>query len=363
MLDWTDRHCRYFHRRMSRHAVLYTEMVTTGAILYGRDPERFLGHAGDEPVILQLGGGDPDALARCAELGQQWGYAAINLNVGCPSDRVQNNMIGACLMAHPALVAEGVRAMKRAVDIPVTVKTRIGIDDMDSFEQFEAFCAAQINAGVDELVIHARKAWLQGLSPKENREIPPLKYDWVHALKQKYPQTPIILNGGLTDLGAAARHLAKMGETPSESGKMAENRQESAFFGVADGRPEAHPVKMGETPLDGVMLGRAVYENPWLLADVDPLFYDQPAPVRDRFQVVEQMLPYIQAHLDAGGRLNHVTRHMLGLFKGQPGGRRWRQHLSQHAHRPDAGVVVVEAALDMVREAHAAREARDRAVS
>ena len=329
MLDWTDRHCRYFHRRISRHAVLYTEMVTTGAILYGNDLERFLGHEGDAPVILQLGGGDSEALAQCAELGQQWGYAAINLNVGCPSDRVQNNMIGACLMARPDLVAESVRAMKAAVDIPVTVKTRIGIDEMDSFAQFEAFCAAQIDAGVDELIIHARKAWLQGLSPKENREIPPLKYDWVHELKHRYPHVPVILNGGLTDLQSARSHLER-----------------------------THGA-----PLDGVMLGRAVYENPWLLAEVDSLFYGDDTPPPSRFEVVEQMLPYIEWHLRAGGRLNHITRHMLGLFRGQPGGRKWRQSLSQHAHRSGAGIEVVQAALDQVVQAQAAAEARARAIS
>ncbi len=329
MLDWTDRHCRYFHRQISRHAVLYTEMVTTGAILYGDNLERFLGHEGDEPVILQLGGGEPEALAKCAKLGEQWGYAAINLNVGCPSDRVQNNMIGACLMAHPQLVAECVSAIKGAVSIPVTVKTRIGIDEMDSFGQFEAFCAAQIEAGVDELVIHARKAWLQGLSPRENREIPPLKYGWVHQIKQKHPQIPIILNGGLQNLSAAKSHL--------------EN-----FRG---------------TPVDGVMLGRAVYENPYILAQVDALFYDDPHPVPDRFEVVERMLPYIERHLRLGGRLNHITRHMLGLFRGQPGGRKWRQYLSQHAHRPGAGAEVVEAALEQVRSAFEAAEARNRAVS
>ena len=329
MLDWTDRHCRYFHRRISRHAVLYTEMVTTGAILFGNNLERFLGHEADEPVILQLGGGEPDALAQCAQLGEQWGYAAINLNVGCPSDRVQNNMIGACLMAHPKLVAECVSAMKAAVSIPVTVKTRIGIDEMDSFEQFEAFCAAQIEAGVDELVIHARKAWLQGLSPKENREIPPLKYEWVHQIKQKYPKTPMILNGGLSDLRAAKSHLENF----------------------------------GGTPVDGVMLGRAVYENPYLLAEVDGLFYGDETPPPSRFEVVEQMLPYIERHLQTGGRLNHITRHMLGLFRGQPGGRKWRQYLSQHAHQPGAGVEVVEAALGQVRTAFEAVEARNRAVS
>lgn len=325
MLDWTTPHCRYFHRQLSRHAVLYTEMVTTGAILYGKDLKRFLGHEGDEPVVLQLGGGEPQALAQCAKLGEQWGYQAINLNVGCPSDRVQNNMIGACLMAHPQRVADCIKAMKDAVSIPVTIKTRIGIDDMDSFESFAAFCALQVAAGADELVIHARKAWLQGLSPKENRDIPPLKYDWVHQIKQAYPQMPIVLNGGLKDLVEACSHLKKE----------------------------------EEAPVDGVMLGRAVYENPYMLAKVDEVFYGDTYPVPSRFEVVERMLPYIESHLKKGGRLNHITRHMLGLFKGQHGGRKWRQHLSQHGHHPKAGIEVVIEALDKVRQANAAWEQRN----
>ncbi len=331
MLDWTDRHCRYFYRRMSRHALLYTEMVTTGAIIHGQNPERFLGHEEDMPVVLQLGGSDPHALAQCAREGARWGYQAINLNVGCPSDRVQNNLIGACLMAHPTLVAEGVRAMKDAVTLPVTVKTRIGIDDMDSYQAFEDFCGTQIEAGCDGLIIHARKAWLQGLSPKENREIPPLRHAWVYRLKKAFPSVEIVLNGGIQSLEEADEKL--------------------------------RPQKIGDPPLDGVMLGRALYENPWMLADVDRRFYDADNPVDDRIAVVEAMRKYTERHLQQGGRLHHIVRHMLGLFKGCPGGRKWRQILSQQAYQPDADWSIVQTALDAVQKEMQRAEERNRAVS
>ncbi|SIN92178.1 tRNA-U16,U17-dihydrouridine synthase [Sulfurivirga caldicuralii] len=331
MLDWTDRHCRYFYRRMTRHALLYTEMVTTGALIHGGNPERFLGHEDDMPVVLQLGGSAPDELAQCARMGESWGYQAINLNVGCPSDRVQNNMIGACLMAHPRLVAEGVHAMKGAVSIPVTVKTRIGIDEMESYQAFEDFCAAQIEAGCDGLIVHARKAWLQGLSPKENREIPPLRHEWVYRLKKAFPDTEIVLNGGIQTLDEADEKL--------------------------------RPQKVGDPPLDGVMLGRAVYENPWMLANVDRRFYGGENPIQGRFAVVEVMRDYTERHIAQGGRLHHVIRHMLGLFKGYPGGRKWRQILSQQGHRADAGWSVVETALEAVRAEIRRAEERDRAVS
>jgi len=331
MLDWTDRHCRYFYRRMSRHALLYSEMVTTGAIIHGKNAERFLGHEEDMPVVLQLGGSDPQELAFCAREGERWGYQAINLNVGCPSDRVQNNMIGACLMAHPATVAEGVRAMKDAVSLPVTVKTRIGIDEMESYQAFEDFCAAQIEAGCDGLIIHARKAWLQGLSPRENREIPPLRHEWVYRLKKAFPEAEIVLNGGIQTLDEAAEKL--------------------------------RPQKVGDPPVDGVMLGRAIYENPWLLADVDRRFYGKDNPVSERISVVEAMQDYTQRHLRGGGRLHHIIRHMLGLFRGCPGGRKWRQILSQQGCRPDADWSVVQRALQAVQAEMERAEERSHAAS
>ena len=319
MLDWTDRHCRVFHRKLSKHAWLYSEMVTTGAMIYGQNLERFIGLSVEEesPVVLQLGGSQPDELAQCAKVGEEWGYSEINLNVGCPSDRVQNNLMGACLMGHPQLVAEDVAAMKAAVSIPVTVKTRIGIDDQDAYETLYQFVAGLVEAGVDGVIIHARKAWLQGLSPKENREIPPLRYEWVHQLKADFPQLPISLNGGLTDLTQAKAHLQAWQDLPA---------------------------------VDGVMLGRAIYERPYLLAEVDQHFYHDPHPIPTRFEVVEQMLPYIEQHLQQGGKLIQVTRHMLGLFHGLPGGRIWRRYLSQNAFKPEAGVQTVQAALQLVQQ-------------
>ena len=319
MLDWTDRHCRVFHRKLSKHAWLYSEMVTTGAMIYGQNLERFIGLSVEEesPVVLQLGGSQPDELAQCAKVGEEWGYSEINLNVGCPSDRVQNNLMGACLMGHPQLVAEDVAAMKAAVSIPVTVKTRIGIDDQDAYETLYQFVAGLVEAGVDGVIIHARKAWLQGLSPKENREIPPLRYEWVHQLKADFPQLPISLNGGLTDLTQAKAHLQTWQDLPA---------------------------------VDGVMLGRAIYERPYLLAEVDQRFYQDPHPIPTRFEVVEQMLPYIEQHLQQGGKLIQVTRHMLGLFHGLPGGRIWRRYLSQNAFKPEAGVQTVQAALQLVQQ-------------
>jgi len=319
MLDWTDRHCRVFYRKLSRHAWLYTEMITTGAMIYGNNLRRFIGFSPDEelPVVLQLGGSDPEALAQCAKIGENWGYSEINLNVGCPSDRVQNNLIGACLMKHPQLVAEGVSAMKAAVSIPVTVKTRIGIDDQEDYETLKTFVAGLVSAGVDGLIIHARKAWLQGLSPKENREIPPLKYEWVHQLKVDFPTIPIGLNGGLTNLDQAQSHLQIWQNLPA---------------------------------VDGVMMGRSVYEQPYLLAEVDARFYHDAHAIPDRFEVVAQMLPYIEQYLQKGGRLIHISRHMLGLFHGQPGGRKWRRYLSENAHRTSADIQTVQEALQLVRQ-------------
>jgi len=306
MLDWTDRHCRYLLRLISQHALLYTEMVTTGAILRG-DRARFLAYDDSEhPVALQLGGSDPAALAECARIGADCGYDEINLNVGCPSDRVQSGRFGACLMAEPELVAECVAAMCSAVTIPVTVKSRIGIDNSDSYESLVGFIKTIMAAGCETFIIHARKAFLQGLSPKENRSVPPLKYDCAYRLKRQFPQLEIVLNGGINDLAAAASQLALV---------------------------------------DGVMLGRAAYHDPCLLAGVDRRFFNATHAAPERAEIVRQMLPYIDRELQAGTPLKHITRHMLGLFQGVPGARHWRRHLSTHACRAGAGCEVVLAAL------------------
>lgn len=324
MLDWTTKTCRIFHRLLTRHAWLYTEMVTTGAILYGKNLPRFLGHDPvDCPVALQLGGSDPQALAECARLAQEHGYNAVNLNVGCPSDRVQNNLIGACLMAHPQRVAECVDAMKQAVDIPVTVKHRIGIDEQESYGQLAQFVAALDSKGVDGVIIHARKAWLQGLSPKENRDIPPLNYDWVHQIKQDFADLGVMINGGI--------------KTPQQG--LAHLTGSSEYSGV-----------------DGVMLGRAVYEQPYLLTQVDAFYYQDERPAPSREHLVQNLMPYIEQHLSEGGRLTHFTRHMMGLYHGQPGGRMWRRYLSQNACLPTAGLEVIEQALQTVAQERARME-------
>jgi tRNA-dihydrouridine synthase A len=311
MMDWTDRHCRVFHRVLSRRARLYTEMVTAQAVLFGKR-EQLLGFSAVEhPLALQLGGSDPDLLARASAIGAEWGYDEINLNVGCPSDRVQEGRFGACLMAEPQLVAACVAAMRAAVPahVPVTVKCRIGIDDQDAEADFQAFIDTVAAAGVTTFIVHARKAWLQGLSPKENREVPPLDYDRVHRLKRTRPDLTIVLNGGLTELDAAAVHL--------------------------------------ET-LDGVMFGRAAYQTPYLLADVDrQLFGDVRAPI-SQADAIEAMLPYVEAHLARGGRLNNIVRHMLGLYHGVAGARAYRRHLSEHATREGAGLDVLVTARDLV---------------
>ncbi|WMC11153.1 tRNA dihydrouridine(20/20a) synthase DusA [Oceanimonas pelagia] len=310
MLDWTDRHCRYFHRLMSRHAQLYTEMVTTGAIIHGKGD--YLAYNDEEhPLVLQLGGNDPEALAHCARLAEQRGYDEINLNVGCPSDRVQNGLFGACLMAEPQKVADGVAAMKAAVSIPVTVKTRIGIDEQDSYEFLCTLVDRVAEAGVDALIVHARKAWLQGLSPKENREIPPLDYERVYRLKRDYPGLTIAINGGIKTLEDARAHLEH---------------------------------------LDGVMLGREVYQNPYLLARVDAELFGDGGPVPSRHQVIRNLLPYIERELSQGTYLGNITRHTLGIFQGMPGARAWRRHLSENAHKRGAGPEVVEAAMARVPE-------------
>lgn len=310
MMDWTDRHCRYFWRQLSRHAVLYSEMVTTGALLYG-DTDRFLDYSPEEnPVALQLGGSDPKALAQCAQLAERWGYAEVNLNVGCPSDRVQNGMIGAILMRHAKLVRDGVAAMRAATALPVTVKHRLGVDDDDSEAFLWDFVDTVAESGCTTFIVHARKAFLQGLSPKENRDVPPLDYDRVARLKADFPQLEIIVNGGL-DLAEAEQALLRF---------------------------------------DGVMLGRAVWQQPMLLAEVDRRFYgDMSAPVLDALSVAERMTPYIAEQLAAGVRLNTVVKPLLNLFQSQRGARQFRRLLSEQAHRPGAGLAVWQAALECVR--------------
>jgi len=305
MLDWTDRHCRYFLRLITRRTLLYTEMVTTGALIHG-DQERHLGFdPAEHPLALQLGGSSPADLAACARMAADRGYDEVNLNVGCPSDRVQNGRFGACLMAEPILVAECVAAMKEAVAVPVTVKTRIGIDHRDSYEDLTGFVAAVTAAGCDALIVHARKAWLQGLSPRENREVPPLRYDVVERLKNDFPALPIAINGGVTTLAQAGALL---------------------------------------TRLDGVMIGREAYQNPWVLAGADRVIFGDSNPSPSSHGVLEAYIAYVEQNLSAGIPLNAMTRHILGLFQGRPGARAWRRHLSESAHLPGAGIEVLRAA-------------------
>lgn len=311
MLDWTDRHCRYFHRQLTRNTLLYTEMVTTGAIIHGKGDYLAYNEA-EHPVALQLGGSDPAALAQCAQLAQARGYDEINLNVGCPSDRVQNGRFGACLMGEAALVADCIKAMRDVVSIPVTVKTRIGIDDQDSYAFLCDFIDTVADkGGCDTFIIHARKAWLSGLSPKENREIPPLDYPRVYQLKRDFPRLTLAINGGVKTLEEAQEHLRY---------------------------------------LDGVMMGREAYQNPGLLAQVDRVLFGSAAPDTDPVAVVRAMYPYMEQELAQGTYLGHITRHMLGLFQGIPGARQWRRHLSENAHKPGAGIEVVEKALSLVAD-------------
>jgi len=311
MMDWTTPHFRYLARILSRHALLYTEMVTTGALIHG-DTERFLRyHDSEHPLALQLGGGDPGELAHCAKLAEQFGFDEVNLNVGCPSDRVQNNLIGACLMAYPEKVAAGVAAMKEATSLPVTVKHRIGIDGRESWGELCEFIETVAEAGCETFIVHARIAVLEGLSPKENRDIPPLKYDWVYRLKEKYPHLQIIINGGIKTFDECHQHLQHT---------------------------------------DGVMLGREAYHNPWLLAAVDTEFFGEPATVTSRHEALRAMLPFIQQELDRGVYLTHMSRHVMGLFHGMPGGRQFRRHISENAHKPGSGLEVIEDALAKVRE-------------
>ena len=310
MMDWTDRHCRYFHRLLSPSALLYTEMVTTGAVLHG-DRERLLGYNPEEhPLALQLGGCEPADLAASAKIAAQWGYDEINLNVGCPSDRVQRGRFGACLMLEPDTVRDCIAAMREAVAVPVTVKTRLGVDDYDSYDWFSSFVGRVAESGCSDFIIHARKAWLSGLSPKENREIPELRYEWVYRLKQANPEFTIVLNGGIRSAGEVRRHLKV---------------------------------------LDGVMLGRAAYQTPWLLAELQgELFGGGP---RSREEIVWRMVDYCREQVTAGVPVKRVSRHVLGLFQGLPGARRWRRYISEQAHRDPANWALLRQALEHMQAA------------
>jgi len=309
MLDWTDRHERFFLRLITRHALLYTEMVTTGALIHG-DRARHLDFNCDEhPVAIQLGGSDPVDLAVCARMAEDHGYDEVNLNVGCPSNRVQSGMFGACLMAKPQLVAESVAAMQNAVSIPVTVKHRIGIDENESIEQLFEFVEQVAEAGCETFVVHARKAWLNGLSPKQNRDIPPLRYEVVHQLKQAMPQLEIIINGGICDLEMAAEQLKQV---------------------------------------DGVMMGREAYHNPYILADIDQRFYQSNKKVLTRLEIIELLYPYIEKELAKGTRLHSISRHILGLFNGMPGAKKWRRYISENASPVGADVSVIQQALKLI---------------
>ncbi|MBS0515796.1 MAG: tRNA dihydrouridine(20/20a) synthase DusA [Proteobacteria bacterium] len=314
MMDWTDRHCRYFHRLLAPHARLYTEMVTTGAIRHGDLARHLDFDAAEHPLALQLGGHEPAELAHCARVGADFGYDEINLNVGCPSDRVQSGRFGACLMREPMLVADCVAAMRAAVSLPVTVKCRIGVDEQDDYEDLHRFAEILVGAGLETLIVHARKAWLHGLSPKENREIPPLNYERVYRLKQEFPRLAIIINGGIVDADAVQAHCATV---------------------------------------DGVMLGRAAYHDPFVLARCEQTLFGAPLPERD--EVLRRLRPYVEAHLARGGALSHVARHILGLYLGLPGTRAFRRTLSERMHRPGADFRVVELALaGMAEHARAA---------
>lgn len=311
MMEWSDTHTRFFWRLMSRHARLYTEMVTTGALIHG-DRARFLRyHPAELPLALQLGGHDPEALALCARMAEDAGFSEVNLNCGCPSDRVQEGRIGACLMAEPERVAEAVHQMVSATNIPITIKHRLGIDDLDCDEHLHKFVALNAQAGCRVFIVHARKAWLNGLSPKENREIPPLQYERVAALKAAFKHLTIVINGGISNLPTCTELL---------------------------------------TQVDGVMLGREAYYNPYLLAQVDHTLFNSCSPIPNRQDILRQLEPYIVAHLRAGGRLHSITRHILGLFAAQPGGKQFRRVLSELANKPGAGLEVLEKALATVEQ-------------
>ncbi|MFN4355910.1 tRNA dihydrouridine(20/20a) synthase DusA [Parvibaculum sp.] len=319
MMDWTDRHDRFFLRLISRRAFLYTEMVTTGAVLHG-DRQRLLGFdASEHPVAVQIGGSEPADLAEAARIAEGFGYDEVNLNVGCPSDRVQSGRFGACLMREPDLVARCVEAMRGAVSVPVTVKCRIGVDEQEPEEALPAMARAVREAGCETLIVHARKAWLEGLSPKENRDIPPLDYPLVYRLKQSMPEMEIIINGGIATLDEAADHLAHV---------------------------------------DGAMLGRAAYQNPYVLAEVDARFYGEAAAPLSRHDVLEAFLPYVERELAQGTHLHAMTRHILGLFQRQPGARAFRRHISENAPRAGAGIEVIREAMQKVSSLPAAAAAQ-----
>jgi tRNA-dihydrouridine synthase A len=312
MMDWTDRHCRYFHRLLTRRALLYTEMVTTGAVLYGDRVRLLRFDSAEHPVAVQLGGSDPVALATAARICADFGYDEINLNVGCPSDRVQSGRFGACLIAEPLLVGDCVAAMKAAVAVPVTVKCRIGIDDQDPEAALDALADAVVAAGVDRLIVHARKAWLRGLSPRENRSVPPLDYARVHRLKARLPALDIVINGGIASLEEAGAHLER---------------------------------------LDGVMVGRAAYQEPWRLLAADPALFGAPAPLPSLYAAAEAMIPYVEREVVGGVRASSILRHMVGLFHQVPGARAFRRHLATWSAKPGAGAEVLRDALGFVTPA------------
>lgn len=312
MMEWSDRHCRYLWRLLTRQSLLYTEMVTSGALIHN-DPARFLPFNKEEhPLALQVGGSNPADLARCAELAEKWQYDEINLNCGCPSDRVQSGKIGAVLMAEPELVAECINAMIKACDIPVTVKHRLGIDDMEDYEDMKRFVATVAEAGCETFIVHARKAWLKGLSPKENREIPPLKYELVYRLKEEFPKLRIVINGGITTVEQCQELLGHV---------------------------------------DGVMIGREAYNNPFFLKDIDQAIFDTANPGLDRHQIVERYIAYCEQQLEQGQRLHYMSRHILGLYQGQPRARLFRKHISEHSHKPGANADILREALAIVSQA------------
>jgi len=311
MLDWTDRHARYFLRLLTKNALLYTEMVTTGAIIHG-DRERHLQfNQTEHPVAVQLGGSNLSELSLCSRICEDYGYDEINLNVGCPSDRVQSGAFGACLMAQPNLVAACYDAMSQACKIPVTIKCRIGIDDQDEYKDLQQFIHTVSQAGCSTFIVHARKAWLKGLSPKQNRDIPPLNYQRVYQLKEEFPELNIILNGGITTIDECQQHLTKV---------------------------------------DGVMMGREAYNNPYCLAQIDNRLYGNNKVIPSRREIVIQLLPYIEQLIHEGGHLKYISRHILGIFQGIMGARAWRRHISENAYKPKAGVEIITQALSFIQE-------------
>ena len=310
MLDWTDRHERYLLRLISKHALLYTEMVTTGALIHGDIDRHLRFNAEEHPVALQLGGSDPKDMALCAKIAEDYGYDEVNINVGCPSDRVQHGAFGACLMAQAELVAENIAAMKKSVAIPVTVKNRIAIDEMPEYETLHNFLQRVSQAGCHTFIIHARKAWLKGLSPKQNRDVPPLNYELVYQMKREFPQLEIIINGGIKTLEECQQHLKQV---------------------------------------DGVMMGREVYHNPFVMSHVDKLLYgDKEITQVSEIEVLEKYIEYMQSQLDQGVFLKHMSRHLLGLFAGKPGAKAWRRHISENAYKSGAGIEVIQQAVKYI---------------